>query len=143
MTSNVQDVGAQKHAWVHPRKKTIPMLNTRMQNVDTKNFEIPIRRFRGLRRGGAILLHFCGSQDPFLKFFLMQQDEPFLSVPTGPAPKTAKISQKSLPGPSGPGVSKMSRKGRTVHKMTLLLHAPSSGLFFPKNSCEKRTLRPK
>ena len=34
-----------------------------------------IECFRGRHRGGAILLHFCGSPDPFF----MQQSEPFLA----------------------------------------------------------------
>ena len=47
LTSNVQDVEAQKHARVHPRKKTISMLNSRMHNLDTpKKISIPKRRLR-------------------------------------------------------------------------------------------------
>ena len=47
LTSNVQDVEAQKHAWVHPRKKMISMLNKRRQNLDSeKKISIPKRRLR-------------------------------------------------------------------------------------------------
>ena len=44
LTSNLQDVEAQKNARVDPRRTTMSMLNKRMQNLDTKKEDLDTKK---------------------------------------------------------------------------------------------------